>query len=105
MDRGRNHGDRFSEGILSQVRYVPEQLAAAGPGHLSETARMEDGGLRMAKLRKAGYPPSSILHSRLKEILPLPRSFFEPSAKIVAPRLLGHLLIRNTPLGPCGGPI
>src|ERR1043166_7469460 len=35
----------------------------------------------------------------------LPRSFFEPSAKIVAPLLLGHYLIRNTPLGPCGGPI
>src|SRR5438876_1010972 len=32
-------------------------------------------------------------------------SFFEPSAEIVAPRLLGHLLIRNTPDGPCGGPI
>src|SRR5438552_14534911 len=38
-------------------------------------------------------------------ISPLPRSFFEPSAKIVAPLLLGHLLIRNTPMGPCGGPI
>src|SRR5258708_996349 len=36
---------------------------------------------------------------------PLPRSFYEPSAKVVAPRLLGHWLIRNTPKGPCGGPI
>ena len=34
---------------------------------------------------------------------PLPRSFFEPSAKVVAPKLLGHLLVRNTPLGPAAG--
>ena len=34
---------------------------------------------------------------------PLPRDFFLPSAKIVAPRLLGHWLIRKTPDGPCGG--
>lgn len=36
---------------------------------------------------------------------PLPRSFYEPSAKVVAPELLGHFLIRNTPDGPCGGAI
>src|SRR5258708_1445555 len=36
---------------------------------------------------------------------PLPQSFYKPSAEIVAPRLLGHFLIRNTPDGPCGGPI
>ena len=41
----------------------------------------------------------------MKELTPLPRAFFEPSAKIVAPRLLGHWLVRNTPRGPCGGPI
>lgn len=35
----------------------------------------------------------------------LPESFFLPSAEIVAPRLLGHWLIRNTVDGPCGGPI
>jgi len=35
----------------------------------------------------------------------LPRSFYEPSAKIVAPRLLGQWLVRNTPEGPVGGPI
>jgi DNA-3-methyladenine glycosylase len=35
----------------------------------------------------------------------LPRSFYEPSAKVVAPELLGHFLIRNTPDGPCGGAI
>jgi DNA-3-methyladenine glycosylase len=36
---------------------------------------------------------------------PLPRSFYEPSAEAVAPRLLGHWLVRNLPAGPCGGPI
>lgn len=36
---------------------------------------------------------------------PLPRSFYEPSAKLVARKLLGHWLIRQTPDGPCGGPI
>src|SRR6266566_5141977 len=40
---------------------------------------------------------------RLKRFTPLPRSFYEPSAKVVAPQLLGHWLIRNTPQGPCGG--
>ena len=36
---------------------------------------------------------------------PLPRSFYEPSADKVAPKLLGHLLLRNTPQGLTGGPI
>jgi DNA-3-methyladenine glycosylase len=36
---------------------------------------------------------------------PLPRSFYGPSADVVAPKLLGQFLIRNTPDGPCGGPI
>ncbi len=35
----------------------------------------------------------------------LPRSFCRPSADTVAAKLLGHWLIRNTPRGPCGGPI
>jgi DNA-3-methyladenine glycosylase len=35
----------------------------------------------------------------------LPQSFYEPSAKVVAPRLLGQLLIRKTANGFCGGPI
>jgi len=41
----------------------------------------------------------------MTELTPLPRSFYQPSAKVVAPRLLGHFLIRNTANGPCGGPI
>lgn len=41
----------------------------------------------------------------MKSFSPLPRSFYEPSAKAVAADLLGHFLIRNTPEGPCGGAI
>jgi DNA-3-methyladenine glycosylase len=36
---------------------------------------------------------------------PLARSFYKPSAEAVAPALLGQWLVRNTPAGPCGGPI
>jgi DNA-3-methyladenine glycosylase len=35
----------------------------------------------------------------------LPRTFYLPSAKIVAPELLGHWLLRRTAQGVCGGPI
>ena len=35
----------------------------------------------------------------------LPQSFYEASAEVVAPRLLGHWLIRQTAEGFCGGPI
>jgi DNA-3-methyladenine glycosylase len=41
----------------------------------------------------------------MQNFRPLPRRFYEPSAKVVAPALLGHWLIRNTAQGPCGGPI
>src|SRR6266568_5581110 len=34
---------------------------------------------------------------------PLPRAFYEPSAKLVAPKLLGHWVVRNTLAGPSGG--
>jgi DNA-3-methyladenine glycosylase len=39
------------------------------------------------------------------ELTPLPQSFYKPSARLVASRLLGHWLIRNTRNGPCGGAI
>ena len=41
----------------------------------------------------------------MRSFRPLPKRFYEPSAKVVAPALLGHWLIRNTANGPCGGPI
>ncbi len=40
-----------------------------------------------------------------KKLKLLPRSFYEPSADVVAKALLGHLLIRYTAAGPCGGMI
>src|SRR5690348_10918029 len=39
----------------------------------------------------------------MKSFRPLARSFFEPSAKTVAPRLLGHWLVRRTEQGFSGG--
>ncbi|MEP6663508.1 MAG: DNA-3-methyladenine glycosylase [Verrucomicrobiota bacterium] len=39
------------------------------------------------------------------DFIPLPENFFLPSARIVAPLLLGHWLLRRTPTGVCGGPI
>jgi DNA-3-methyladenine glycosylase len=41
----------------------------------------------------------------MRSFRPLPRRFYEPSAKVVAPAMLGHWLVRNTAAGPCGGPI
>lgn len=39
----------------------------------------------------------------MKTVEPLPQSFFLPSAAEVAPRLLGHLLLRRTKSGWSGG--
>jgi DNA-3-methyladenine glycosylase len=41
----------------------------------------------------------------MPDFVPLPRDFYLPSAKLVAPRLLGHYLLRRTPQGLAGGPI
>jgi DNA-3-methyladenine glycosylase len=41
----------------------------------------------------------------MRSLSPLSRRFYEPSSEVVAPALLGHWFIRNTPNGPCGGPI
>jgi DNA-3-methyladenine glycosylase len=39
------------------------------------------------------------------DFVPLPAEFYNPSAAAVAPKLLGHFLVRQTPEGPCGGVI
>ncbi|MDX1953566.1 MAG: DNA-3-methyladenine glycosylase [Verrucomicrobiota bacterium] len=44
------------------------------------------------------FAEKSLLDSK-----PLPSSFYHPSAKEVAPALLGHFLLRNTASGPVGG--
>jgi len=40
-----------------------------------------------------------------RNLKPLPREFYEPPADVVAPRLLGHWLVRNLPGGVCAGVI
>lgn len=45
------------------------------------------------------------LSSPPAKFFPVSRTFYEPSARVVAPRLLGHWLIRKTADGPCGGTI
>jgi DNA-3-methyladenine glycosylase len=41
----------------------------------------------------------------MEGLVPLPREFYLPSAQVVAPRLLGKLLIRRLPEGLCAGVI
>src|SRR5512141_1334708 len=41
----------------------------------------------------------------MKQFVALPRAFYKPSAREVAPALLGHWLIRRTNDGVFGGPI
>src|SRR2546422_420638 len=43
------------------------------------------------------------LHAWFMTFVPLPKSFYEPSAELVAPRLLGHWLVRRTADGLSGG--
>src|SRR5436305_10737784 len=44
-------------------------------------------------------------NSQMKGKAPLPRSFYQPSAGVVARALLGHWLIHESVNGMCGGPI
>ena len=76
----------------------------------AESARTS--GLRAEALKVERGPKKSSRHGGLwadsvavTEFKPLPRTFYESSAKLVAPALLGHWLVRNTPSGFCGGPI
>jgi DNA-3-methyladenine glycosylase len=59
------------------------------------------------KERSANVFNSAALKTKVQapKLKPLPKAFYEPSAKVVAPLLLGHFLIRNTPMGLAGGPI
>lgn len=41
--------------------------------------------------------------ARVPEFEPLPRRVYQPSARVVAPALLGHFLVRETVRGRCGG--
>jgi len=52
-----------------------------------------------------GQDDAVVVRKAGTEFEPLPRSFFDPPADRVAPRLLGHWLIRRTLAGVCGGPI
>jgi DNA-3-methyladenine glycosylase len=47
----------------------------------------------------------AVIYTAMRQFTPLPRDFYEPSAKEVAPGLLGHWLVRRTSRGLCGGPI
>ena len=49
--------------------------------------------------------PDIRFYSCMDAFKPLPRSFYEPSARTVAPGLLGHWLVRRTQDGFVGGPI
>jgi len=46
---------------------------------------------------------ASRLTNLTDKFTPLQESFYLPSAEAVAPLLLGHWLVRNTPAGPSGG--
>jgi DNA-3-methyladenine glycosylase len=63
---------------------IPQESAAASPPFTFSVSRFTDPVFRFT---------------------PLPRSFYEPSAALVAPQMLGHWLVHNTPEGPVGGVI
>lgn len=64
------------------------------PAVRSASGQYAAGGTSPAPLPPPPTPDS---------LQPLPRDFFVPSAKVVAPKLLGHCLVRRLPEGLSGG--
>lgn len=62
---------------------------------------------RLEILNQTGKPLGGAVRTQNlpPDFKPLPREFYFPSAKAVAPRLLGHWLVRKTAAGWCGGRI
>jgi DNA-3-methyladenine glycosylase len=84
------------------------RLLGGSPNFQRPTPSVHEDGLepgeafRILAKAMATRPPESAAG---EWIAPLPRSFYRPTAAVVAPRLLGHYLLRNTPEGFCGGVI
>jgi DNA-3-methyladenine glycosylase len=74
------------------VKRVIDEKIETGPAAETASAATLHRFIALAELN----------HSRL---VPLPRELYFPSAKTVAPALLGHFLARNSPAGRSGGVI
>jgi DNA-3-methyladenine glycosylase len=93
--------ERRRSRTLKTLSHFPPEYSAnpAGSGRRWLRAEQQD---RKFDFNQA---PVKLWANRMKTFLPLSRSFYEPSARVVARRLLGHFLVRNTPDGFCGGAI
>jgi DNA-3-methyladenine glycosylase len=80
-----------------QRRFVLEPLSEIAPDLVLP------GQTQTVRELLQNLPIDSGMRRILNQFVPLPRSFYEPSAKVVARQLLGHWLVRNTPDGPAGG--
>jgi DNA-3-methyladenine glycosylase len=58
---------------------------------------------RSERRASLGAPVRDRTAPSIAKFAPLPPSFYDRPADVVAPELLGHALIRNTPRGLCGG--
>jgi len=71
------------------------------PSDCASIKGMTNDECRMTKNKVFETSSFDIHHSELPT--PLPFSFYEPSAEFVAPKLLGHFLLRRTPDGKWAG--